>query len=113
MEQPGDNAATPARVPFLISPSLRDVADLLLTAPLTARQWAKTYYRCSPKTMLKILRQMSQEGRARRHGSFWQMHLVDAPPQYLVDAGLLQPVVGPKLAIELVDALELSRFGKN
>ena len=106
------NAAKLAKVPFLVSPSLRDVAGQLLSDALRVREWA-SYYHCSSKTMLKILRQMVQEGHARQYDRLWQIRLVEAPPQYLIDAKLLQSVVGPKLAIELVDALELSRFGKN
>jgi hypothetical protein len=105
--------AEPCRIPFLVSPDLREFSGDLRTEPLTAREWAPFFSGCSPKTMLGILREMSRQNRAWQCGSRWEIRLVQAPPRYLIAVGLLQPVVTPKLAIELIDLLEMRRSGKN
>jgi hypothetical protein len=99
-------------VPFLVSPELREFADRILTSALTVSQWA-AIYRSSPKRMLARLRRMKARGEAWDDKTTWQIPLLVAPDRYLIDVGLLQPVVSRKLAIELVDALELIHFGKN
>lgn len=101
------------KVPFLVSPHLAQFGDRLRTDALTVREWTEYFGRCSTKRMRTILRGMSAVGDAWQLGTAWQIRLIDAPARYLIDVGLLAPVVSRKLAIELVDALELGRFGKN
>jgi hypothetical protein len=76
--------------PFLIAPALADVADQLLTEPKSAKDWA-AFYGCSERKMRRWLKQELPFGRVRKFGGQWRLPLVPAPPNYLMQIGLLSP----------------------